>query len=600
MEARTEAGAAATLPWRVASRLAEWLGFAALLFVTRFLMRGHLIPQTDQECHIGGIAIDVLSHGIRFPLLTYAPNEYDNGSFFSGLLVAGSFSLLGRNALALKLVTHLISAAGAVATLSLLRGCLAELKLTERRQRWLATAILVVGLALAPRIVTLASMYAVGNHAEGSAIDTILLALFAARCRRRSATAIAGFWTLVALALYLNKGTFLVIPVLAVAEAVLARGRLVPMAAAAGGFLLGAMPELLVVSQRHGMGWLTMASKAQRNSSTFPRPFIESILTFADFRPELMITWALLLFAGVLLFLRTLRARHANPSDATTRPPITLGIVVGVTWLHVIALSVMAQGGFDAYVIYGYPTLLTLLALASTVAYAAADKPGHAARGRAVAVAGVLLAVALHRPDAAHFDVGRVDRLWRDQTSPVCSWRFAEGFEREQLYGLAPPGESREQHALRRCRLLSEEGQRLDCVGGIARERHWRRGATVESGWQLDMSEAEQQAYAYHYGTHRGGDTEACGDLVDANLVAQCRGAVQLECLVFGDAATRYMHGQGIRAPHCELPEPPMDGYWAAMRRSLLASHDVAGPNLLSASGDSDLKACRAVFDACF
>ncbi len=75
-------------------------------------------------CHIGSIAVDVLAHGIRFPLLVYAPVEYNNGSFFSGLLTAVSFSVLGRNVLTLKLLTFLVSIAGAVATLWLLRGCL--------------------------------------------------------------------------------------------------------------------------------------------------------------------------------------------------------------------------------------------------------------------------------------------------------------------------------------------------------------------------------------------------------------------------------------------------------------------------------------------
>src|SRR5262249_21129738 len=155
----------------------ELAGFAALLFVTRFLGRGYLVPELDQECHIGGIAVDVLAHGIRFPLLVYAPNHYDNGSFFSGLLAAASFSLFGRNLLALKLVTHVIAAAGAVAALALLRACLAELGLSDRLVRRVAIATLVCAFAIAPTLVTALSMYAVGNHLEGSAIDTMLLAL---------------------------------------------------------------------------------------------------------------------------------------------------------------------------------------------------------------------------------------------------------------------------------------------------------------------------------------------------------------------------------------------------------------------------------------
>src|SRR5262249_13267488 len=145
----------------------ELAGFAILLFVARFVARGHLIPLTDQECYIGGIAVDVSAHGVRFPLLVYAPNEYDNGSFFSGLLAAVAFGLLGRSVLALKLVPHLIAAAGAVATLSLLRRCLEEMGLTARRERYAATMTLLATLALAPTVVTALSTYAVGNHAEG-------------------------------------------------------------------------------------------------------------------------------------------------------------------------------------------------------------------------------------------------------------------------------------------------------------------------------------------------------------------------------------------------------------------------------------------------
>src|SRR5262249_9691846 len=153
----------------------------------RFIARGYLVTEMDQECHIGGIAVDVLAHGIRFPLVAYAPNEYDNGSFFSGLLAALSFSVFGRNLLALKLVTHVISAAGAVAALSLLRACLGALRVGDRLVRAVAITTLVYSFAMAPTLVTALSTYAVGNHPEGSAIDTMLLALFAYRVRTRSA-----------------------------------------------------------------------------------------------------------------------------------------------------------------------------------------------------------------------------------------------------------------------------------------------------------------------------------------------------------------------------------------------------------------------------
>src|SRR5262245_812378 len=220
----------------IARLAAEFAGLAALLFFTRFVGRPHLIPLTDQECHIGGVAVDVLAHGIRFPLCVYAPNEYDNGSLFSGVLAALAFGLLGRSVLALKLTTHLITVAGALAALWLLRGCLDELGLTSRRARWTATTVLIASIALAPRVVTLPAMYAVGNHAEGSAIDTILLALFSRGWHLRSAPRTVVFWAMVGLALYLNKGTVLVIPVLGAAQLALTRGSRPGLGAAVAGF----------------------------------------------------------------------------------------------------------------------------------------------------------------------------------------------------------------------------------------------------------------------------------------------------------------------------------------------------------------------------
>ena len=593
---------------RTAARLSvEFAAFAVLLFVTRFVARGHLAPQIDQECHIGGIAVDVLAHGVRFPLLAYAPNEYDNGSFFSGLLAAGFFSLLGRNVLALKLVTHFICAAGAVATLWLLRGCLEEMGLTSRRVRWTATAALVVAIALAPRVVTLSSMYAVGNHPEGSAIDTILLALFARRVHARSAARTVAFWALVGLALYLNKGTLLVIPLLGAAEIALgweAPGRLV---AALGGLLLGGLPELLVSAHRHGMGWATMASKAGRNSHAFPRAFLDSVFTLAEFRVELLVAWTLAIAAGVALLVRAVgrgprtgAAGSAVGMPAAGAPPVTLALVLGVTGLHLGALAVMAQGTLDAYAIYAYPTLVVLFSLlvACLCARAAARWRDPAASW--VSAAAIALTLILYRPDAVTWDPARVSAWWRNRAGAACSWRFAEGFEREYEYGLAPQGQTREQYAIERCRSLSESDQALDCIGGIARELHWRHDGRVAGNPPAVLTAAERRAYAYYYGTHRDGNMTPCGDFKSPDLAADCAAAVQLECLIFADIVSRFVSGHDLGRPRCSIPEPPMDGYWAAMRVDLLTRTPGAGPDSEPALGEKDLRACRPVFEACF
>jgi hypothetical protein len=592
----------------VARLLAEFAGFAALLFLTRYVARGHLVPQGDQECHIGGIALDVLTHGLRFPLQVYAPNEYDNGSFFSGLLTAVSFSLLGRNILALKLVTHFISAAGAVATLWLLRGCLDELGLTNRTARWTATAALVIAIALAPRVVTICSMYGIGNHTEGSAIGMVLLALFSRRLRSRSVPGTAAFWALVGVALYLNKGTVLVIPVLAATQTMLAWRSPVLLAAACGGFVVGAFPELRVAVQQHGvnwgmMGWNTMAHKLERNSQGFPRSLINTLLFLGEYRIELLGAWTIALCTGVALFVRS-RRRQASADGSATAPrqavPITLGMVLGVSVFHLAELSVMARNGLDGYVIYGYPTLVVLFSvLVAFVCTQVAGRWGDAA-GVWVGAAAIALTLVLYRPYAVTWGSGTVAALWRNQAGAACSWRFAEGFERVYAYGLAPPGQTRDQYAIAGCRSLSEPAQVLDCIGGVARELNWRENERIDGAPPAELSPSEGRAYAFHYGVHRKGDTAPCGDFHDRELGAICAGAVRLECLLYGDVYTRIVSDHGIGRPRCDVPEPPMEGFWSAIRLDLLARTGTERPNLERAWGDDNLDACKPVFDECF
>ena len=444
------------MSWKRAAAwlVGEYLLLAGLLFVARFVARGHLVPRTDQECHIGGIAVDVLAHGIRFPLAAYSPNEYDNGSFVSGLLTAASFRVLGQSVLSLKLVTHAISAAGAVASLRLLRRCLESLGVTGRLERWTATAALVVAAALAPRIVTMASTYGVGNHAEGAAIDVALAALFVWQLRSPSRPLAAFRWAFVGLALYVNKGTVLVIPVLAAAEVLLARRSVGRLLAASIGLVMGALPEILVVVERHGMGWATVTGKAGRNSGGFPGSFLSSVAMLGDHRIELLAAWAL---AVAVALVSAIRRRSA-----------ALGIVLGFLGFHVMALTVMAQGGLDAYTVYAYPALTVLFAVLVAVAVKRVAARWGARPGVWAAGAAIVVTVILHRPDAVTWGTGTVAAMWREREGAACSWRFAEGFGREYGRGPWPKGQTREEHVIERCRSLSDD-QGVDCIGGIAR-----------------------------------------------------------------------------------------------------------------------------------
>lgn len=581
--------------------LGELIAVAALLFVARFIGRHYLVTEMDQECHIGGIAVDVLAHGIRFPLLAYAPNDYDNGSFFSGLLAALSFSMFGRNLLALKLVTHAISAAGVVAALALLRACLVELRLESRLIRALAIATLLYGFAMAPTLVTALSMYAVGNHPEGSAIDTILLAVFASRVRTRSAASTAAIWGAVGLALYLNKGTVLVLPVLVAAEFLVARRNGARLAAALVGFAIGVLPELLVTWQRHGLGWANIADKAERNSRMFPESFLTSVAALADRRPALLIAWGIALAVGFALFRSTVRTSSVPSPGALPERPIVLGLVLGVTCSHLLMLMAMARLGTDPYAIYAFPTLTVLFAV---LAATGIDRASRRWGPTGVALASLCcigMTLASYPPFQLHFSTQRVDALWHNRRGAACAWRFAEGFEREQRYGLAPPGRTAEEHAIERCRSLSEPDLVLDCIGGIARELNWRQNRHVGGEPPPGLSADERRAYAYHYGTHRKGDVAACDDFTSAELRAECAAAVELECLVFADHFTRGLERIGLARPHCDLPPPPMSTYWAAMRDEFLARSTGARPDLSRVVGeDTLLLDCKPMLAACY
>jgi hypothetical protein len=594
----------------------EFVAFAALLFATRFVCRGHLAISDEEEC-TGGIAVDVLAHGVRFPLAVYAENPYDNGFFFSGLLTAASFSLLGRNVLTMKLVAHLIAAAGAVATLSLLQQCLREMGLTGRRTRWPAIIVVVVAIAVAPTVVTVHSMLAlgIGAHAEGSAITTILLALFSQRVRTRSVGRTAVIWGLTGLALYVNTAMIFVIPVLVAAELAIGWRSPARLAAAFGGFALGALPELAVTLQRQGGGWAHLAFKAEDQLRRFPRAFVEGMTNLGEGRIELLAVWAIGLIVQTALCLRSwIGARHGAFSGAphgsvavrsVDSVPATLCLVVGVAWYSLAVLSVVAQGGMDHYVIEAYPTIIILfgVTIAWLCAQVSAQMGQHA--GAAVGAVAVLATVLIYRPRTATCDTSAVVALWRNRTGAVCSYRFADGFARqENSDDLAAPSQAAVQHIIEGCRRLSEEPQILDCIGGLTYP--WSRAMDAHKEWANELPAGlnpdERRAFAYYYGLKRHGETTVCTNLKDPDLIAQCVAAAQLECLVYSDFASRLFWGRPLPRPRCAIAEPPMQAYWAAARADLDARPATTEfghlrPELAKAVGRP---ACSAVIEACF
>jgi len=91
-----------------------------------------------------------------------------------------------------------------------------------------------------------------------------------------------------------------------------------------------------------------------------------------------------------------------------------------------------------------------------------------------------------------------------------------------------------------------------------------------------------------------------CRDFASPDLVEQCIAAVRLECLVFADIYAGVVSGHRLRRPRCVIPEPPMDGFWAMMRRDLFARTEGTATPTLSLGGDVSLGACKPVLDECY
>jgi hypothetical protein len=588
--------------------LGEFAAVAILLFVVRFILRGHLVPQLDEECALGGVAVDVLANGVRFPLAVYAPNDYENGFFYSGLMTATSFSLLGRSVLALKLPTHLVMSLGATATLWLLRGCLDELRLNARAMRWTAIAALVVATAFSPREIVFYSTWTVGigSHAEGSAIDMALLALFARRRAGWSTWGVAAFWALMGFVLHLNKGTLVLVVVLAMAELSLSRSSPRRLTGALLGFLLGSAPELLRAVRADAAvgGWGSIVSKLMLHARDFPSAFVLDALALADYRAELLVAWILAIVAGLAL-LRVVRRRHAT--EGTAGPPSALGLTLSFLLLHLAGLAVVAQGGIDNYVMHTYPPLVVLTAVLAGWFCAAASRRWGTRGGRWAGAMVVGLLVVAHRPDALATGLDQVSALWRKRESAVCSWRFGEAFLRVQdegvddvLLGISrlPEGDS-QRHAIELCRSLAEEPQALDCIGGLARELQFRSGK-IDGQPPAGLSDVERRVYAFYWGVRRDGRMERCDDFLDPTLRKECRTAVLLDCLIKADASTRFASGRPLGRPHCDIPKPPMEGYWAEMRVDVISRPTGSRPEVPEGVGDEAIGACTALLAPCY
>lgn len=580
--------------------------FVIVLFVARYVARGHLALCVDEEC-VGGVAVEVLAHGVRYPLAVYAENNYDNGFFVSGLITAALFSIFGRRVLAFKLEPLVVSAAAAVATLALVMWCLRELQIEDRRAKRAALAAALLGIVIAPRVATAFSMIGagLGTHPEGAAVETIMLALFAWRLHRRSVAETAAFWIAAGVAFWINRGMIFVLPVLAAMQVVASRRRLADAAGMLGGFAIGVAPDWIALSAGRRSGWDDLMWKVEERRRMMPRPFVEMMMFFADGRIELLGCWAVALALATVLCVRCWRSARSERAAgsggaAAANRPIIFTLLVGVTWYAAAVLLVVAQGGIDPYAMHLLGPITVLVAVVvgwfcTRAAVRWGERSGAVAAG--VAMVAILFA---YWPETLSWEVQPVAALWRDEVGAVCSYRFGEGFmRRQEEYWDGRWTAEGVQHAIAGCRSLSERSQVLDCIGGVTYV--WLRVRELESVGMLPpgLDDDEARAFAYYFGIRNNAE---CDAFADPPLQDACKAAARLSCLVQADKIMRIVSGRYLGRPHCDIAAPPMQAFWAARREELLARPVVAqaGLEMFTDEKSPTDMTCRTVYRDCY
>ena len=123
----------------------------------------------------------------------------------------------------------------------------------------------------------------------------------------------------------------LVLPLLGALELALSWRAWWRLLAAGGGFVVGSLPEVMVIARRHGLGWAALTSKAEQHAQRFPAAFLESIAGLADQRVALLAAWALAVACAAAWLVRSVRRGEwrAEVAPSAAAAPVALGVVTG-------------------------------------------------------------------------------------------------------------------------------------------------------------------------------------------------------------------------------------------------------------------------------
>ena len=531
--------------------------FAAIfiaLFLIRTVLYANLPDATSESCHTGGIAVEILDHGLRLPLRAYTPEMYEIGIVIEGFLAAPLFALLGPNLLAIKLLATLFATVAACAGLALVPRLLDAREITDVRVRRSVVAGYLLLTALAPRVFTLKMLDGLGDHNEGTALAIVLLLLLVRRIEvPASRGRFVALWLACGLAAFWEKGTFMAVAVAAAYEILaLRKGLSSPrvLSTAAALFAVGYTPGIIthVATRFHDV--FDVAEKFAHRGS-LPRTLSALVQGAGTSAPYLL----LLFVAAPALWMWT--GWHKRAADA---PVAYLSAYVA---LHLaLALKAPAAPGF--YFLYGFP--LWAIGAAALVAEAGARIATRSHLSLNVALASMMFVVGLLAAPHLTFDTRHVLRLLHDQDRAACSWRFGRAFT------LTMPGPG---DAVAACRALGGD-RAYECISGLP------FGAQGAVGYLSNGR--ERRAYAFGVGRVsllHGGRGGACEKLPDATMQAACMTGRRWECLSLANLLARVSLGQSLRRPTCPLNVRGLGRFPHAIVEAWLSSKGNARPDLL-------------------
>lgn len=573
---RVDSGLATRREW---ATVLAWA--AVLLAFARLVLQPQMLAVAPEECHTGGIAVDLLEHGMRWPFFSYTPEHYENGIVLQGFLAVPFFVAFGRNVLALKLLTIVVAFLVVVLGFALLLRVLAATGLTRGPRRTAAIGCYLALMVFAPPLIVREGTDALGDENEATAMALVILVLLARRIERPSLARVAGLFGLAGFLGFWHEGTLLATAVAAAHELVSVLRRRSPagwLFAAAAAFMVGHTPAFVAHVASQNRDITTILAKFAPSSLVTP------LLTFAP------LSWAsfdgnpILLAAMIAAVVFCVRTAKTATRAEDLLPWLAL-YVCGHVALMVLA---MAHGHLD-YWYYGYPVLAGVASVrAVSAATWVGERLGGSATVRNAALAAGPLVLAAGSLRHARPDFGKIASMHADRDRAVCTWRFGRAFLHARNYD--------RERAADDCRTLGADAG-LECLSGLAFE-----GAPVELG----RGDAERLALAFGKGRRVARERDgahACERLIDRREREACETGGRYECLFYSHVVSDWLLldvDHPMPRPRCELTVPSFAGHARGMKAewSQLPEGSVE-PGALIPLG-LDPHACVEQLEACY